>query len=114
MADSGIDVLLHFVDAWIRGLDGELHRRFHPRTDLVLNFLQQRGLRMALRQYPIRKNLEGIALRFPELFFALRAVVFAIDVTHMVAGVAICIALQKARPFAAARALDESAGNSVH
>src|ERR1700747_1559037 len=81
---SGIDILLHFVAARIRRRDREFHRLVHQGSKLASDLRELPVIGQLLGQHPIGKVLDGIALGFPFLFFLLRPVVFAIDVTHVV------------------------------
>src|SRR5579863_5578224 len=74
---SGIDVLLDFVHARIRSVDGELHRRLHDGANVGSNSIERCGIRIALLDQPFRKYENGIAIRLPEMLFLLGAVVFA-------------------------------------
>src|SRR6266851_6050205 len=94
---SGIDVLLHLVDVRIGRGNGELHRRLHDGENFGCNLFQGCSVSIALLKQPLRQYENGIAIRFPKMFFLFGAVVFAIDITDMMAAVAVGIALQEGR-----------------
>src|ERR1700726_1277697 len=105
---SGIDILLHLVDARIRRRNGEFHSGFHLSARLRGNLIEDCRVGMPLRQQPVRMQLDGIALRLPVLLFLLRAVIFAIDVADVMPTVAVGIGLQKCWPLPGPRALYQS------
>src|SRR5579863_4213850 len=92
---SGIDVLLDFVHARIRRVDGELHRRLHDGANIGSNSIERGGIRIALLDQPFRQNFDGVAVGLPETFFLLGAVIFTIDVADVVSAVSVSITLQK-------------------
>src|ERR1700685_1526766 len=111
---SGINVITHFIRAGVRRINGELHCRFHLDSRLARNLFQVSDLGTTLFQQPLRKDFDGIAIRSPKLFFLLQTIVFAVDISHMVAAVAIGIALQECRAAAGARPVHQAGGDFVH
>src|SRR5258708_5608149 len=111
---SGIDVLLHFVDAGIGRGDGELYGRFHDGADVLRSRIERGNICVALIDQPLRQNQNGIAFCLPQLLFLLRAIVFAIDVADVVAAVAVGIALQEGRAAAGARAIHQANRDFIH
>src|SRR5579864_146435 len=105
---SGIDVLLHLIDAGIRRCNGEFHGGFHLSARLRRNLIERCRAGMPLRQQPTRMQLDRIALRLPVLLFLLRAVIFAIDIAHVMTAVAVGVGLQKRRSLPGPRALYQS------
>src|SRR5207302_8899389 len=113
-AVSGIDVLLCLIDGRIRRGNGEFHRRIHPRFDLGLNPLELRRICERLLDQPISQNVDGVAFGGPSLLFLLGAIVFPIDVAHVVPAISVSIAQQKCRAGTSPRALDKSRGYAMH
>src|ERR1700686_1898155 len=111
---SGIDVLLHLIDARIRRRNGEFHRGFHLGARLGGNLIEDCRVGMPLREQPFHMQLDRIALRLPVLLFLLRAVIFAIDVAHVMPAVAVGVGLQKCRPLPGARPFDQSRCDFIH
>src|ERR1700687_4065120 len=105
---SGIDILLHLVDARIRRRNGEFHGGFHLGARLRRNLIEDCCVGMSLREQPFHMQLDRIALRLPVLLLLLRAVIFAIDVAHVMPAVAVGVGLQKCRPLPGPRALYQS------
>src|SRR6266699_2997738 len=73
-----------------------------------------RRIRELLLHEPISQNLDGIALGGPSLLFLLGAIVFAIDIAHVVPAIAVSVAQQKCRACARPRALDKSRCRRMH
>src|SRR5258708_25725985 len=94
---SGIDVLLHFVHTRIGRGNGELYRRLHDGENFGCNLFQGCSVSIALLKQPLRQYENGIAIRFPKMFFLFGAIVFAIDIADVMAAVAVGIALQEGR-----------------
>src|SRR5271170_3269598 len=111
---SGIDVLLHFVDVWIRRGNCELYSCFHNGANLRSNSIEGCGVRIALLEQPFRQNFNRVAVRLPVLLLLLGAIVFAIDVAHVMSAVAVSITLKECRPGSGARALHESGCDLMH
>src|SRR5207302_1343160 len=84
---SGINVLLHLVDTGIRSGNRELYRRLHLQSSLGRNLFHRSGVGIALAQQPLREHRDGVAVGLPNLLFLLRAIVFAVDVAHVMAAV---------------------------
>src|SRR5712692_3325472 len=111
---SGIHVLLRFFGARIWSRQGELHGRFHLGSHFRLNAIQRVRIIMFLFDQPVRQVLDWIALCLPLLLFLLRAVILAVDVAHMVSGVAVGIAHQECGPFTLACAINQSFCGRAH
>src|SRR5580693_495069 len=92
---SGINVLLHFVDSWVRRRQSKIHCRFHLRAHLGLNALKCGGVRKFFGHQRSREILDWIALGLPLVLFSFRAVILAVDVAHVVSREAIRIAQKK-------------------
>src|SRR3984893_18102349 len=105
---SGIHVLFHLIDAAIRSGNRKLYRCVHLRSRLGRNLFQRSRIGVALPEQPVRHHFDGIALRLPNLLFLLRAIVFAVDVAHMMAAVTVCVALQEGGASAGARSLNQA------
>src|SRR5271166_5164275 len=88
-ATSGIDVLIHFVDARIRSGDGKLDRLLDLGLHFTVNLIQAPAVGRVPRDQPICQQLYRIALVLPLMLFLLGAVVFAADVAHVVPHVAV-------------------------
>src|SRR6201988_2280874 len=86
---SGINVLLHLIDAGIRGRDGEFHRAFHLGPRFGSDSIKRGRVRMLLCLQPGRMQLDRIPLGLPEMLFLLGAVVLAIDVADVMTAVAV-------------------------
>src|SRR5256712_13016894 len=114
VAVSGIDVLLHLLDRRIRRGNGEFHRGIDLRLDLGLNPFQLRRIGELLFDEPISQNVDGIALGGPSLFFLLGAIVFAIDVAHVVPAISVSVAEQKCRACARPCPLHKPRGRRMH
>src|SRR5262245_14863780 len=80
---SGIDVLVHLIWSGVRRIDCELHRLIHFRFYFSVDLVEFRSVRQILRDQPVAEKLDGIALRLPGLFFLLRSIVFAVDVSNV-------------------------------
>src|SRR5208283_738865 len=102
-AASGIDVLIDLLNGWVWRGNGEFNRRFHFLACFVRDFLQLARIRKLLARQPIPHVLDGIALRLPLLLFLLGAVIFAINVAHVMTRIAISVAHEQGRPGAPAR-----------
>ena len=100
-----IDILLHLIDAGIGRRDGELHSSFHLGASFIGDSIERGCVRVSLREQPLCVQLDGIALDLPLLLFLLGAVVFAIDVAHVMAAVTVGIDLQERRALAGAGSL---------
>src|SRR4029077_5579230 len=95
VAVSGIDVLLRFIDSRIRRGDGEFHGGIHLCFDLGLNALELRRIGELLLDEPISQNFDGVAFGGPALLFLLGAIIFAIDIAHVVAAISVGVAQKK-------------------
>src|SRR5271169_2484743 len=92
---SGINVLLHRRDTGIRSGHRKLDRLLHLRLHFRLNPIELGCIRQALARKPIAEQFDGVALGLPVLLFFLGAVILAVDIAHMMTGVAIRIAYQE-------------------
>src|SRR5712692_10484514 len=111
---SGIHVLAHFIDGRVRRRDGELDGFFHLRLDFFLYAIEQVLAGEFLFQQQLSKANDRVPLGLPGLFLLLRSVVLAIDISNVMAMVAIGIAEQKGGPFAAPRAVHQNLRKAVH
>src|SRR3954454_11225263 len=114
VAVSSIDVLRDLARVGVRRVDRELDGRVHLGDELRLNRIERGTVRDAVGHQPLSVQRDRIALGDPLLLFGLRPVVGPRDVAHVVAVVAVRDALQKRRPLAASRAVDERRGGRVH
>src|SRR5258705_6838589 len=89
VAISGIDILLYFVDTRVGRCDSEIHGLLHFRFQFVVPAIECDGVGEFLFDQQIPQIENGIALRFPGLLFLLGAIVFAVDITDMVAVIAV-------------------------
>src|SRR5579862_4857419 len=105
-AISGIYVLIHLVHVRIRRRHGKLDSFIDLGFYFRLSLIQRGLVGDLLRENRLGRNLDRIALRFPGLFFLLRAIVFATDIAHVMPHEAIGIRHQKSRTTAVARAVD--------
>src|SRR5580698_9061431 len=104
-ASSGINILVHFIHCRIRRGNGEIDGLFHLGFQLILNLRKRRRIGKFLLHQPSAEIFDRVALRFPQLFFLLGAVIFAIDIAYMMAVITIGIAKQQRGPVSRARAL---------
>ncbi len=86
----------------------KLHADLDRGLDLSLNLVQHRLVSQPLPDEPVGEHLERVAMRRPFLFFGFRTVIGAVDVADVMTIVAIGLALDERRTFAAARAGDEA------
>src|SRR6516162_868217 len=96
---SGINVLINLLDRGIGSGNREVDGGLHLLADYLFGLLQGSCVRDFLSDEPLTHKPDGIALGFPLLLFLLRAVVFAVDVAHVVSRVAVRIAKQQRGPF---------------
>src|SRR5450759_201566 len=92
---SGIHVLFHFIDGRVRRRHGEVDCLFHLRLKFSLRTIKRRRIGEFLLDQPLPEIHDRIPLRLPRLFFLLGAVIFAVDVAHVMTVVAIGIAEQE-------------------
>src|SRR5580692_7784211 len=109
----GINVLPRFFGARVRCVDGEVDSRKHFGTDFFFDRLQGAGIREFLSNEPVAEDGNGIPLRLPLLLFFLGAVIFAADITDVMAGIAVRVTQKKRRSLTATRAVDQSGRNVV-
>src|SRR6202167_4562838 len=114
IARSGINVFLQLIDTGIGRPNGEFHCGFHFRARCGGNLLERRRIRMPLPVQPVGKQLDGISLAPPMLLFLLRAVIFAIDVAHVMAAVAVGIGLEEGRAVARTSTLYQALCDFIH
>src|ERR1700720_3040300 len=105
---SGIHVLCHFIDGRIRRRHGEVDCLLHLGLKLSLHSIKRRRVGKLLLNQPPPEIRDRIPLRLPKLFFLLGAVVFAIDVAHVMSVIAIGIAEQEGRTVTLAGAFHQS------
>src|SRR3984893_17431791 len=105
---SGIHVLCHFIHGRIRRRDGEVDCVLHLGLKLSLHSIKRRRVSKLLLNQPLPEIRDRIPLRLPELFFLLGAVVFAIDVAHVMSMIAIGIAEQEGRTITLTGAIHQS------
>src|ERR1035437_4948527 len=110
---SGIHMHLHFFRPWIRCSDRKIHRGFHLRAYFGFNGFKRCCIGNPSLNHPRPVHLDWIAGGLPRLFLRLAAVVLAVDVFHVMAGVSIGIAEQKGGPCSGASALNELIGCRV-
>src|SRR5258705_7560334 len=92
---SGIDILVYFADRRIWCCHGEFDCLFHLQLEFGLNLFECcRADEILLHQH-FAEICDGIPVVPPHLFFFFRAVVFAIDVAHVMPVVTIRIAQQE-------------------
>src|SRR5271157_3465318 len=111
---SGIDVLLHLVDAGIRCSDGEFDGGFHLRARFGSDLIERGSVGISLSQQPVRVQLDGIAFGLPRLLFLLGTIIFAADVADVMAAVAVCVGLEKSGAVAGASPRHQSCRDFVH
>src|ERR1017187_3328621 len=111
---SGIDILLHLIDAGIGSCNREFHRGFHLRTTFGGNLIENSGVGVAVGEQPIGLQLNRIPFRLPVLLFLLRAVVFAADVAHVMPAVAVGVRLQERWALATTRPLHQLQRNFTY
>src|SRR6266852_1920900 len=104
---SGIDVLLHLIGTRVGCGDGEFHGFLHFERKLTLPAIDCAGIGEFALDQPIPQIKDRIPLSFPGLLFLFRAVVFAIDITDVMAVVPVRVAEQERGPVAAAGALNQ-------
>src|SRR5437868_6701964 len=104
-ADSGINVLLHFLRLGIRGFQCELHRLVDLAFHFGVNAIKHSRVREILIDQPITHEFYRVAFRLPALLLLLGAVVLAIYIANVMSVVAICVAQQECGPTAPPRAL---------
>src|SRR5437879_3886744 len=73
---SGINVLLHFVDAGIRRRNRELYGSFHDGANFFCSCVKRGDVSVTLLDQPLRQHENRIAVRLPELLFLFGTVVF--------------------------------------
>src|SRR5215472_1230401 len=104
---SGINVLINLFNRRIGSGNRELDGGLHLLANYLFGPLQGSGVRDFLSGQPLPHKLDGIALGPPLLLFLLRAVVFTVDVAHVVPRVAVRIAKQQRGPSALASSVYE-------
>src|SRR5215469_4723110 len=105
---SGINVLGNLAGAGIGSVERKLYRGFDFLAGFGSDPLKRVSIPVAVFDEPIGMKLDGIAFRLPVLLFLPGSIVFAIDVSHMVAAVAIGVGLQKRGSRAGARTLHQT------
>src|SRR5713101_3462908 len=84
-AVSGIDILLHLIGTRVGCGDREVHGFLHLGLKLVVPVIECAGIGEFLLDQPIPQIKDRIPLTLPGLLFLLRAIVFAIDITDVMA-----------------------------
>src|SRR6266496_1013474 len=113
-AVSGIDILVHLIGARVRRRHREFHRFLHCRLNLRVHPVERGGVGQFLFDQPLSQVENRVAFGFPGLLFLLRAIVFAVNVSDVMAVVAVGVTKQKRRSPAATRALHQQLGKTVH
>src|ERR1700678_2800730 len=111
---SGIDVLVNLIRAVIRRSHRNCHSLIHLSPYFGSNRAESVGVRVLLCFQPFGEILDRIAFRQPLLLFFFLAVIFTIDIAHMMPAIAIRIAQKKCRPLAAAGALGKVRRDGMH
>src|ERR1700757_1191782 len=111
---SGIDILIHLIGIRILRGGGKCNRPLHFGLDLGMHPIECLCInQLSLSQRPCQ-NGDRISFRFPSLFFLLRAVVLAVDVTYVMPVIAIGVTEEESGASAITCPLHESLGNFVH
>src|SRR5208283_1804997 len=113
-AVSSINVLVDLLHGGIRRGNRKLHGGLHLFVDFVLNRFQRAGIRKLLADQPLTHVLDGIPLGLPLLLFLLGAVILAVNIAHVMSGVAIRVANQEGRSFSPARPAHQFLRHGVH
>src|SRR5580704_11192514 len=111
---SGINILVHLIDAGIRRGNRELDGGFHLSARFRRDLLESGSVGVPLFDQPIALHLDRISIRFPALLLGFGAVIFAIDIANVVPAVAIRVRLEKGRPFSRTRSLHEAGSDLVY
>src|SRR5208283_1121081 len=111
---SGIHVLAHFIDSRIRRRDCEVNGFLHLCLKLRLHSIQCGLIGELLLHQPLSKIRDRVPLRLPCLFFLFRAVIFAVDVAHVMSVIAIGIAEQERGTTTAASTIHQALGDFVN
>jgi len=90
---------MHFINHRIRRGNSEIDGPLHFDFQLSLNLHKRGRIGELLLHQPSAEILDGVALRSPQLLFLLGAVIFTIDVAHMMAVITIGIAHEERRAF---------------
>src|SRR6266852_1443753 len=104
---SGIDILFHLIDTWIGRGNRELHGFPHFGLKLTVPAIERPGIGQFLFDQPIPQIENRIPLTLPGLLFLLRAIVFAVDITHVMPVVPVCVAEQERGAVTATGALNQ-------
>src|ERR1700674_3472458 len=111
---SGIHVLCHFVDGRIRRRHGEVDCLLHLGLKFSLHLIKRRHIGEFLLHQPLPEIRDRIPLRLPKLFFLLGAVIFAIDVAHVMSVITIGVAEQERRTVTLTSAIHQALGDAMH
>src|SRR5579862_2046565 len=111
---SGIDVLADLVGAGVRRVDREFYRCFDFFAGFGRDLVESGLAGESESQKRFGVQFDGISFGLPKLLFLLGPVVFAVDITYMMAAVAIRIRLEKRRALARASSLYEPSCDFVH
>src|ERR1700674_3723195 len=105
---SGIHVLCHFIDGRVWSRHGEVDCLFHLGLEFSLHPIERRRVGKLLLNQPPPEIRDRIPLRLPKLFFLLGAVIFAVDVAHVMSVITIGIAEQEGRTITLAGAIHQA------
>src|SRR5664279_3903149 len=111
---SGIHVLVHFTDGRVGRRHGEVNCTLHLGLECSLHPIKHRNIGEFLLDQPLSEVRDRVPLRFPCQFFLLGAIVFAVDVAHVMAVVTIRVAEQKRRTITAPGSIHQALGNAVN
>src|SRR5208337_3465237 len=111
---SGIHVLVHFIDGRVRRRDCEFNGFLHLCLKLRMHLIQCGLIGELLLDQPLSKICDRVPLCLPCLFFLLGAVIFAVDVAHVMSVIAIGIAEQERGTAATAGAIHQALGDAIN
>src|SRR5580704_5184329 len=92
---SSIDILIHLVDAGIRGGHGEVHPMIDLSLHFVMKFVEHGAIGQTFGHQPLAHDPNGIAIGLPLLLFLLGPVIFAADIADVVAMITIGVHQQQ-------------------
>src|SRR5215472_11008468 len=113
VATSGINVLAHFVNVWVRSGERELHSLVDVGLHFGVNPIEGGAISEILRREMIGQQFNRIAVGLPLLFFLFGAIVFAADIADVMAHIAIGIDEKERRAFAVACSIDQAGGRAM-
>src|SRR5262249_43191114 len=109
---SRVHVLIDFVRLRVWRRQRELDAGVDLRLHVVLDALEDAVVGEPLRREPPGQGLQRVVVAHPLLLFLSRAIL-TVDVAHVVAVVAVGLALEEGGTFAPTRALDEAAHRGI-